>query len=126
MNDIVFEVLKCAVIVCIMVLCRHVIPWVKAQMDATQYSFLMELARTAVLFAEQTISGSGNGKLKKAVVRDYLEDLLARKKIHITEERLDALIEAAVNQMKREDILAQPIIVQEPDAAEPRKKGGST
>ena len=119
MNDIVFEVLKCAVIVCIMVLCRHVIPWVKAQMDATQYSFLMELARTAVLFAEQTIPGSGNGKLKKAVVRDYLEDLLARKKIHITEEQLDALIEAAVNQMKREDILAQPIIVQEPDEAEP-------
>lgn len=114
MNDILFEVLKCIVVVCCMVTCRYVVPWVKAQTEIAENSLLVGLARTAVMFAEQTVP-AGNGKLKKTIVREHLETLLARKKIQITDEQLDALIEAAVKQMKNDDILAQVIVSQESD-----------
>lgn len=56
----------------------------------------------AVRAAEQTITGQGQGAVKKAEVIKFVSEWLYGKGINITEDELDQLIEAAVYSMKQE------------------------
>ena len=54
----------------------------------------------AVDAAEQTIKASGAGAEKKAIVTEFLKEMLTAKNISISDDQLDKLIEAAVFAMK--------------------------
>ena len=105
MNDILFEVLKAAVIIAIIVTVRYVVPWVRENTDLAKNQILMEIVTAAVQYAEQTVKGKGTGPEKKAIVTEFLRYQLTAKNLAIYDDQLDALIESAVyalNQAKKQ------------------------
>ena len=92
MSDICFEGLKILVMVAVLVLTRYVLPWVKSKADSEKLNLVAQWAYKAVLMAQQTMKATG-GKEKKAIVTQFLKEILSDKQIEI-------LIEAAVKQMK--------------------------
>lgn len=101
MNDLIFEILKILIMVLALVLTRYIIPFLKEHTDAQQMEMIARWARYAVLSTQQ-IMGSAPGTERKAVVTEFLKEILRAKKISISDEQLEALIEAAVKQMKLE------------------------
>lgn len=102
MNDILFEVLKAATVLVIVLLTRYAVPWIKQQVENTKYAWIIQCTELAVRSAEQTILGSKTGPEKKAIVTKFLKEQLQQKNISISDEQLNTLIEAAVYELKKE------------------------
>ena len=102
MNGILFEICKFVLIIAVMICTRYLVPWIRANTDMVTNGILMAAVRSAVQSAQQTITAPDSGAEKKAIVTEYLRELLMKKKITITDRQLDALIEAAVYAMKQE------------------------
>ena len=103
MNEIIFEVLKLIVMVMALLIARYLVPWAKQKMDNEEIRELMVWVEKAVLMAEQ-VHGDKTGAERKEIVIEFLKEILAEKDIQITEEQLDALIEAAVKAMNMADL----------------------
>ena len=99
MNEILLEILKLVIMVVMLVIIRYFIPWIKTQIGIQNMQTITEWAKYAVLSAQQTLQAA-SGKDRKAVVTEFLKELLTAKNIFISDEQLDILIEAAVKQMK--------------------------
>ena len=102
MNDIIFEALKLLIMVCVAVIARYVIPWLKSRIEQDKMAAIEKMVTQAVLYAQQVLT-SKSGAEKKAIVTDQLKEMLTAKNISITDEQLNILIEAAVKQMKMEE-----------------------
>lgn len=81
---------------------RYAVPYIKMITENEKYSALLEIVTVAVRAAEQTITESGQGKLKKAQVIAFVRAWLSERNIEVTEELLDKLIESAVLTLKTE------------------------
>lgn len=101
MNDIIFEALKLLIMVCVAVIARYVIPWLKSRIEQDKMAAIEKMVTQAVLYAQQVLT-SKSGAEKKAIVTDLLKEMLTAK-ISITDKQLNILIEAAVKQMKMEE-----------------------
>lgn len=101
MNDILFVILKAVLTVAIMVGIRYFVPWAKNAIDTSKLAIVAELIETAVKAAEQTITGTKTGAEKKAIVVKFIKEQLTAKNISISDEQIDALIEAAVYAMNQ-------------------------
>lgn len=73
-----------------------VIPYIKSRTTATQQQEINAWVRIAVTAAEQIYTGSGRGAEKKEYVLNWLQT----RGITVDENKLDALIESAVYEMK--------------------------
>lgn len=73
-----------------------VIPHIKSKTTAQQQAEINAWVKIAVSAAEQIYNGSGRGEEKKAYVLNWL----AEHGITLDEARIDALIEAAVYELK--------------------------
>ena len=104
MNDILFEVLKAVTVLVIVLLTRYAVPWIKQQVENTKYAWIIQCTELAVRSAEQTILGSKTGPEKKAIVTEFLKEQLQQKNISISDEQLNTLIEAAVYELKKEQV----------------------
>ncbi len=69
-----------------------VIPYIKSKTTAQQQAEINAWVKIAVAAAEQIYTGSGRGEEKKAYVLNWL----AEHGVTLDEERINALIEAAV------------------------------
>lgn len=74
-----------------------VIPYIKSRTTAQQQAEINAWVKIAVAAAEQIYTGSGRGEEKKAYVLNWL----AEHGITMDEERINALIEAAVYDLNR-------------------------
>ena len=99
MSDICFEGLKILVMVAVLVLTRYVLPWVKSKVDSEKLNLVAQWAYKAVLMAQQTMKATG-GKEKKAIVTQFLKEILQEKNIALSDKQIEILIEAAVKQVK--------------------------
>ncbi len=72
------------------------IPYIRSKLSETQQQELLQWVRIAVAAAEQIYNQSGMGAEKKRYVLNWLRD----HNITVDEEKLDAMIEAAVYQLK--------------------------
>ena len=99
MSDICFEGLKILVMVAVLVLTRYVLPWVKSKADSEKLNLVAQWAYKAVFMAQQTMKAT-DGKEKKAIVTQFLKELLQEKNIALSDTQIEILIEAAVKQMK--------------------------
>lgn len=72
-----------------------IIPYIKSQTTAQQQEELSAWVKIAVSAAEQIYAGSGRGEEKKAYVLNWL----AEHGVTMDEERINALIEAAVYEL---------------------------
>ena len=89
-----------------------VIPYIKSKTTAEQQKEINAWVKIAVAAAEQTYVGSGRGEEKKAYVIDWLRS----HGITVDEEKLDALIEAAVYELNQGVIPIEGIAVKEEEA----------
>ena len=99
MSDICFEGLKILVMVAVLVLTRYVLLGVKSKADSEKLNLVAQWAYKAVLMAQQTMKAT-DGKEKKAIVTQFLKELLQEKNIALSDTQIEILIEAAVKQMK--------------------------
>ena len=82
--------LTCAVVSCV------VVPLIKKKTNAAQQKEINAWVAIAVTAAEQIFQGNGRGEEKKA----YVLDLLTEKGYTIDANAVDAMIEAAVYELK--------------------------
>lgn len=96
MDDLLFNIIKLLVIIGITLIVRYGVPLIKQWMKSSEMEGLMKWVDIAVAAAEQTIKQSGAGAEKKAIVTQFLKEILTAKNISISDEQLHNLIEAAV------------------------------
>lgn len=101
-NQYLFETLVVLVMVLATIITRHLIPYLKSQVEDTAYAELIDIIAQSVRAVEQTIKESGQGKVKKAEVLAFVSNYLEEAGIYISEAQLDKLIEAAVYVMNQE------------------------
>lgn len=101
-NEILMDVLKAIVSLAALLIVRYLIPWIKAQIENSNYKWIADLVADAVKYAEQIIKESGKGEEKKEIVVKYITDQINLRGIKITDEQMEALIESAVYQLKKE------------------------
>lgn len=99
MNDLLFNLLKVAIIAAIILIEAVVIPWIKSKTAGTNLAAIIMLIQEAVNGAEQSVKGQGQGTIKKAQVMQLVEEYCAAHKIKLTEDQISELIEAAVYTM---------------------------
>lgn len=102
MNEIIFELLKIIVMVAALIVTRHVIPWLKEKIGAEKMVQIEKWVKYAVEMAQQ-VHWSQPGEDRKAIVTEFLRDILNAKNVSISEKQLDVLIEAAVKEMKMQE-----------------------
>lgn len=93
----------CAVVTCVL------IPYIKSKTTAEQQAEINAWVKIAVSAAEQIYSGSGRGEEKKAYVVEWLRS----HGITLDSEKLDAMIEAAVYELKQGILLADGVTIVE-------------
>lgn len=103
MNDIIFEVVRAVVVIAIMVVVRYAVPLLKSKINGSELAWIYDWAVKAVKAAEQTQTGEHTGSQKKAIVKEFLQEVAKEKNLAITDEQLENLIESAVYAMKQED-----------------------
>lgn len=102
MNDLLFNLLKIAVIAAIILIEAVLVPWIKSKTAGTKLATVIALITEAVNGAEQSVKGQGQGTIKKAQVMQLVEEYCAAHKIKLTEDQISELIEAAVYTMNQE------------------------
>lgn len=93
----------CAVVTCVL------IPYIKSKTTAEQQAEINAWVKIAVSAAEQIYSGSGRGEEKKAYVVEWLRS----HGVTLDTEKLDAMIEAAVYELKQGILLADGVTIVE-------------
>lgn len=81
----------CAVVTCVLV------PYIKSKTTAEQQKEINAWVKIAVSAAEQIYVGSGRGEKKKAYVLEWLR----AHGVTVDDEKLDAMIEAAVYELSQ-------------------------
>lgn len=99
MNDVLFEILKAVVVLAAVLLARYAVPYLKALAENTRYAWVVKWVELAVKSAEQTVFGDKTGPEKKAIVTEFIKNLLIKKNINMTDEQLNTLIESSVYEM---------------------------
>ena len=102
MNEITYMVLRVVISVCAALVTAFVVPYLRTLRTDKRYSALIDIVRVAVLAAEQTVVGQGQGAAKKEQVIEFVRAWMAKQGIDITYDQLSSLIEAAVFEMNRE------------------------
>lgn len=100
MDELLFTIIKLLVIVVTTAVMRYGIPLLKEILENTKISKITKWAKQAVDAAEQKIKESGFGPEKKAIVTEFLKEILTEKNIALSDAQLDTLIEAAVFAIK--------------------------
>lgn len=103
MKELLFELLIVVVGICGALFTRYLVPYLKELIDDSKYSKLVDIIEVAVKAAEQTTTGSGLGKIKKADVVTFVSEWLNGKGLEVTEDELNRLIEATVFAMNNSD-----------------------
>ncbi len=99
MNEFIFEVIKVIVMIAALVITRYLVPWLKEKIGQGKLAQIEKWARYAVEMAQQ-VHWSQPGEDRKALVIEFLKEILTSKNISISDEQLDVLIESAVKEMK--------------------------
>ena len=103
MDDRLFQIILAVIPVLCTVLTVYIIPLIKEKIsneNLVKYEYWVNIAVKA---AELIWVEAGHGADKKQYVIDFMNKMFNSKKTVITEEQLNALIEASVKQMKIEE-----------------------
>lgn len=91
----------CGVIVWV---AKATIPYIKAKLATSQYSWAADIIEYTVRAYEQITDGPGQGEHKYRLVFDQVTAELAKLGINLTERQISTLIEAAVQAMNAEKL----------------------
>jgi len=99
MNENLLNVIVLAIPVLGAIVTYFVVPFLKAKIGNENLITISKWIVYAVKAAEIIFAGEKQGVDKKEYVIDFIANFLNKKKIVITEEQLEVLIEATVKQM---------------------------
>ena len=102
-------ILEAVATLAVAIITTFVVPYIKSKTTLEQQTQLNAWVRIAVTAAEQVYTGPGQGDRKKAYVLTWL----AGHGISVDEDRLDAMIEAAVFQLENQGLIAVEGVAQE-------------
>lgn len=105
-------VLQAIVGLCAAIITTFVVPYIKSKTTKEQQTQINEWVRIAVSAAEQVYEGPGKGDEKKAYVLTWLSN----HGISIDEDKLDAMIEAAVYELTNNGLIAAEGVAEEVQA----------
>lgn len=115
MDELLFEVLKVVILVCVALVTRYLVPWIKGKIGQDKLDAAKTWVDAAVLMAQQVYYAK-TGPERKEIVIDLLHNMLLEKNISITDEQLDTLIEAAVKAMKMKEYGTTAVVVSNTEA----------
>lgn len=104
MNEYVFEIILGIISIIGAILTGIVVPYIKEKIGNEKLKKYETWAAYAVRSAEMIFSGQGMGEDKKKYVVDFLNNMFNKNKVVITPEQIEVLLEAAVKNMKIEEI----------------------
>lgn len=102
MNEGLFKIILSLIPILGAIVTYFVIPFLKEKIGAEKLVQYKEWATLAVKAAEMLWTESGMGADKKQFVVDYLSKMFNEKKVIITEEQMNVLIEAAVQELNKD------------------------
>lgn len=103
MNGQLFQIILALIPVLGTIITVYVIPLLKEKIGNAKLKKYEEWAKLAVQSAEMIFKAQGMGTDKKAYVVKFLNEMFNKKKVVITEEQIEILIESCVKQMKLEE-----------------------
>ncbi len=103
MDERLFQICLALIPVLGAIITGFVIPFIKEKIGAEKLAKYENWANIAVRAAEMLWVESGCGADKKQYVVKFLNDMFNKKKIVITEQQIEILVESAVKQMKLEE-----------------------
>ena len=101
MDERLFQVILALIPVLGAIVTYFIIPFLKEKVGNERLTQYKEWATLAVRAAEMIWTETGHGADKKAYVVSYLNDLFNENKVVITEEQINILIEAAVQELNK-------------------------
>ena len=99
MNEQLFQLILTLISIIGTILTMYIIPLIKEKTGNEKLVKYNEWAKYAVKCAEIIFKEHGMGENKKEYVINFLDNMFNKKKVVITKEQLNVLIEAAVSQM---------------------------
>lgn len=99
MDDRLFNLILTVIPVIGAVVTYFVVPYLKAALGGVKLEQYREWARLAVKCAEMIWKETGHGADKKSYVSEFLDRMFNSKKMLLTEEQINVLIEAAVQEL---------------------------
>ena len=100
MDSRLFEIILALIPVLVAVITYIIVPYIRTNIDAAKLAQYKEWASLAVKTAEMLWRETGHGEDKKTYVVNFLTEMFNSRKIVITEEQMNVLIESAVKEMK--------------------------
>lgn len=100
MDEKLFQIVLTLIPVLGAIITYFVIPYIRTNVDAAKLAQYKEWATLAVKTAEMLWKETGHGEDKKQYVINFLNDMFNSKRIMITEDQMNVLIESAVKEMK--------------------------
>ena len=103
MDDGLFQIILAVIPVLCTILTVYIIPLIKEKIGNENLAKYEYWVNIAVKAAELIWVETGHGEDKKQYVIDFMNNMFNSKKIIITEEQINLLIESAVKNMKIEE-----------------------
>lgn len=113
MEKLFFDLLYCVLYGVIVwaahAIVKDVLPFVRAKLASTQYSWAAEIIENTVRAYEQLIVGPNMGEERYKLVVDQVTKELNKLGINLTNQQILTLIEAAVQVMNSEKLVVEPL-----------------
>lgn len=103
MDERLFQIVLAIIPVLGTIITVFIIPLIKEKIGAEKLAKYEYWADLAVKAAEMLWTETGHGEDKKQYVIKFLTNMFNKKKVVITEEQMNILIESAVKQLKMEE-----------------------
>jgi len=106
MEKLVYNILFALIVAIAGIIARELLPYLKnkqaevtASLRRTQWAWAADIVDAVVRAVEQTVSQEVHGEGKKDIALHYIQRILKENGIELTDDQIDALIEAAVQAM---------------------------
>ena len=103
MDEKLFQIILALIPILGAIITGFVIPFIKEKIGTEKLAKYEYWATFAVKAAEMMWTETGCGENKKQYVVDFLNNMFNSKKVVITEQQIEILVESAVKQMKLEE-----------------------
>ena len=126
MEKLIYNILFALIVAIAGIIARELLPYIKkkqAELDAsirrTQWAWAADIVDAVVRAVEQTVSEEIHGIGKKDIAIQNIKKILNENGIELSEDQIDALIEAAVQAMNENYIrIDAPEAIEEGDVDE--------
>lgn len=101
MNETLFKIILALIPILGAIITYFIIPYIRTLMSTEKLEQYKEWASLAVKCAEMLFTKQGMGADKKAYVVDFLNNMFNKNGTLISEQQIEILIEAAVNELNK-------------------------